>query len=224
MKKLLLILFILPILAFGQTRIYMPVTSGSDVTPQISTGYWTSTSANTVRQWVSPAQTGGSATYGPITLDATSASASTLFVQYVSPPMAAQTISGNIKGQFRGVLSAASVTIFTQVVVTVVDPAGNIVATLLGATPGNSTLTATSTNKMTPPSTALTPYTCNTGDRIVIEIGMVRSVGTNARTGSIVFGMSVTTDAPEDNTSTGSTFKGWMEFSNTLQFNHGITF
>lgn len=197
--------------------------STSDVTPTIS-GSWTNISNNVVRAFVSPEGTGSPTAYGPITLDATSVTASTLFATFVSSPLAAQTISGTVKGQFRAVISATLSSINTQVVITVVDPAGNILATLLSATPGNADITTTSTNRMTPPSTAFTSYTCHTGDRIVIEIGMVRSVATNARTGTIVFGQGVSsTDEPEDNTTTTTTMNGWMEFSNTIIFNKGIT-
>lgn len=220
MRKLLIIL-LFPILANSQTREYFPGSSvTSDVTPVIS-AYWTNTSQNIVRGLVTPKQS-GSATVGPKDIDSSSSTASTLFTQCISAPLAAQTISGNVKAQMRvNVNSVSGNTISPVIIINVVNPAGTIVAVLLSATTGNSA-TATTTNRSIPVSTALSSYACATGDRIVIELGMVRSVGVNARTGNLFFSQA-SSDLPEDNTTTTAN-NSWIEFSQTINFNKGITF
>lgn len=160
-----------------------------------------------------------------ITVDFSSGTASTLFSRHISEPLAAQTISGNVKAQIRGdVSSVTGCTAFTKTIINVVNPAGAIVAVLLGATNGNSALPGGSiVNRSCPPSTALSSYTCKTGDRVVMELGIVRTSGTTSRTGILSYVSSQGSDLAEDNTSTGGA-NSWVEFSNTLKFNSGILF
>lgn len=204
------------------TRFYLPASgTTSDVTPTIS-GEWTSSGSSVVRQ----AKTAWGPTSGAntsLTVNNSSSTASTLFVRYVSEPLAAQTISGNLTGQARLSLSSATgCTAITKIVVTVVDILGNIRSTLFNGASGSSAITTTQTNRFFPASTALSSFACNTGDRLVFEMGIVRTAGTTSRTGNIAYGSTNGgTDLPiNETTTTGN--NPWIEISNTILFNHGM--
>lgn len=206
-----------------QTRFYLPLAAfTSDVTPTISPATWTSSGSSVVRQMKPSYPANGIQTALAIAVDNSSSTASTLFVRFVSEPLAAQTISGNIRGQIRAsVASTTGCTAITKIVVTVVDPLGAIRATLFNGASGSSTIPTTLTNRFVPASTALTPFACNTGDRIVCEVGMVRTAGVTARTGNYSFGYTTVTDlAVDETTTTGNS--PWIEFSNTILLNHGM--
>lgn len=205
------------------TRLYLPLAAfTSDVTPNISAATWTSSASSTVRQMKPFYPPAGAQTAMTLAVDNSSSTASTLFVRFVSEPLAAQTISGNIRGQIRMlVASTTGCTAITKLVVTVVDPLGAIRATLFNGSSGSSTIGTTSTNRFTPASTALTSFACNTGDRLVFEVGIVRTAGTTARNGSISFGYTSATDLPVDETTT-ATNSPWIEISNDVLFNHGM--
>lgn len=223
MKKIITILFLIPALIFGQVRMFLTTTVNNTpyVIPAISAGNWTS-SASVVVGNMYPVRVAGTSNSLAISVDATTTTSTTLFYQFVSPPLAAQTISGNIKGQMRAQQSnATGQTARTTIVVTVINPAGTIVATLLGLTNGSTDLGTTLTNRDYPLSTALTSYTCNTNDRIVIEVGIARTSGVTVRTGTVAATNNSSTSLPEDNTTTTAS-SSWFEFSQNIKFNNGI--
>jgi hypothetical protein len=213
MKKIIYILFFLSCSAHGQTRFYLQSTGTPAVTPAIS-ATWNNTDNNIVRTMNTAKQ---STTMSSNTGSVPNVT-NTLFYQWVSAPLAAQTLSGNVKGQIRSQLNNVSgATCSTRIIITVVNSAGTIVATLLGATSGTATLTTTLTNRTTPASTALSSYACANGDRIVVEIGIVRTTGTTARNGTIRSGDSDAADLAENNTATTDN-NPWVEFSSTINF------
>lgn len=225
-KLLTILILLLSQISYAQTRFYFAASgfnSVSDVTPTISGGgAWTASAGSVVRL----ARTSMGGTTGAntsLTVDNSSSTASTLFVRYVSEPLAAQTISGNVRGQIRMNLSSATgCTAIPKIVVTVVDILGNIRATLFNGTSGATAITSTMTNRFSPASAALTSFACNTGDRIVFEIGIVRTAGTTSRTGNIAFGYtSGGTDLPVDQTTTAGN-NPWIEISNAVTFNRGL--
>lgn len=147
------------------------------------------------------------------------ATASTLFVSYISPALAAQTISGTFAAQaLFSIANATGATTIPRFAVFVINSAGTVVATLLAATTNATTLTTTLTNRSIPPATTITSYTCADGDRIMVEIGIVRTAGTTARNGSIQFGDNQASDVAVNNTATGTTANSWAEFSGNLTF------
>lgn len=200
------------------TRFYLPLAAfTSDITPNIS-GNWTNSGSSTVRQTKPNYTAGGAQTSMTVAVDNSSSTASTLFVRFVSEALAAQTISGNIRGQLRAlVASTTGCTAITKVVATIVNSSGTIRATLFNGSSGSSTIPTSLTNRFIPASTALTSFACNTGDRLVFEVGLVRTAGTTARNGSLSFGYTSATDLPVDETTT-ATNNPWIEISNTVTF------
>lgn len=225
MKKKVAILFlsvVITVPAICQSNFTLNPGEVADVTPNVSSG-WTESASSIVRLMTITAK-GGSANTLAIAVDASSGTASTLYARHISSPLAKQTISGTVKGQLRMLISGTSgSTANSYIIITVINPAGAIVATLLAGQLGDLALTTTTTNRKTPPSgTALSSYSCNTGDRICVETGIKRTAGTTARTGTVVY-TGTGTNLPEDNTTTSSG-KSWIEFSQTLVFNQGIIF
>lgn len=212
---------------FAATRVYFPSSSTADITPTKS-GSWTTSSAAVFYGQTLISDFAGrtftnivSAT--SVTIDNSSSTASTMVGYFISPRLQAQAISGNINGQFRmSISSATGCTAITKLVVTVVDQFGNIVATLFNGVSGSTAITATTTNRFCPASAAISSFTCNTGDRLVFEIGIVRTAGVTSRTGTFSYGHTNTTDLPVDETDAAA-HNPWVEFSNGIIWNHGIT-
>lgn len=219
MIKLLNIIILFPLLTIGQTRFYLLPDLTSDITPAVSAS-WTESASSMIR-YMPVARISGTAYSPTISVNATTGTSSTLFSRHVSAPLASQLIAGSVKGQLRCLLSSTGVSIVTNTVVTVVNPAGTIMATLLPATSGTADLTGSTMNHMAPPSTAISSYTCATGDRIVVEIGLIRTGVTTARNGTMTYTSSQGSDLAEDNTSTGAA-NSWVEFSQTIKLNSGI--
>lgn len=209
------------------TRFYFPSSGASDVSPAFDAA-WNSSGSAVRRKLPLPGEhrTTAMATT-TITSSATNPEKS-LVAQYVSPPLRAQTLSGNLRGQFRALESAAGLNATLQIGVRVVSKDGATVrATLLAV--GGTTTTAT-----TPPELAtsltnrrlltvgdvtplvLTSYTCVDGDRLVIELGLNDKSVSTVQTGGISLGDD-STDLPENDTTTTAQ-NPWVEFDSTIRF------
>lgn len=198
------------------TRFYLPSSGAADVTPSIG-GTWTASGSQVIRK-MSPTKTGASNASVTLTVDFSSGTASTLYAQYVSDMLAAQTISGNVAGQMRmNVSNTSGCTAVSRISVHVINSAGTVVATLLSGTSGSSSLPNVLTNKSTPASTALSSYGCANGDRICVEIGIIRTAGITSRNGLISFGDVAATDLAVDNSTTAGN-SPWIEFSGDIIF------
>jgi hypothetical protein len=145
--------------------------------------------------------------------------------QYVSDPLKAQTLSGNLKGQFQCLEELANCNLFLTVKVLVCSNDGSTTqATLLAITRDTTNELATSLTNRNFPSTALSSFACADGDRLVLEIGLGGSItsgtgGVVGHNGSIRWGCSAAGgDLPEDDAATGTTLRPWMEFSNTIKW------
>jgi hypothetical protein len=145
--------------------------------------------------------------------------------QYVSGPLAAQTLSGNVKAQFQCLETFANDNLFLTLKILVCSNDGSTtLATLLAITRDTTNELTTSLINRNFPSTALSSYACAAGDRLVIEVGLGGSITTGTggvigHNGSIRWGCSASSDdLPEDDTQTGTTYRPWLEFSNTFQF------
>jgi hypothetical protein len=152
-----------------------------------------------------------------IAVDNSSGTATTLYYRGVSPALTAQTISGTVTGYFRmSVVNVTGCTAQSRVKITVVNPAGTIVATLVAITSGASNLTNTLTSYQVLNAAAISSYACADGDRIVVEIGIGRSAGTTARNGDVSFGSSSATDISAAGSTTANnpviTFSGNISF------------
>lgn len=218
MKRFLVILVCFASLAMtGQTTFRLEA-SGTHYGADGAFSTWT----NTASALKVPAyQTGfkqstavGSTT---IAVDNSSSSATTCFGQFISPALKAQTISGTVTGYAR--MSVANVTGCTaqsRVKITVINRAGTVVATLLAITSGAGTLTTTLTSYQILNAAALSSFACADGDRICIEVGIGRSLGTTARNGTVSFGSNSATDISSAGSTTANnpviTFSGNITF------------
>ncbi len=198
------------------TRFYLPASGNPPFTPSVGSG-WTASGSSVVRPMSTvKSQTAMAST--TIAVDNSSSTASTLFVRFISPMLAAQTISGNLTGQaLFSIANATGATTVSRIQVTIVNSAGTVQSTLLAGTSGAATLTTTATNKNVPASVALSSQTCAAGDRVVVEMGIIRTAGTTARNGTIVFGDNAASDLAIDTTTTTQN-NPWVEFSGNLTF------
>lgn len=143
--------------------------------------------------------------------------------QYISPCLSAQALSGNVTGQFQCSEAHANNNLFLTLKILLCDRAGaSTLATLLAITRATSLeLTTTLTNR-TFPSTALTPFTCADGDRLVVEVGLAGNIttaagGVQGHNGSIRWGCSAAGgDLAANETEAGTTFRPWVEFASTF--------
>lgn len=146
--------------------------------------------------------------------------------RHVIGPLAAQTISGTVKGQFRCSENNAGANATISIAVKIVQPGGADRGVLLAQTAADTTTTppemATSlTNRRVQNSAesaapSLTPQDATAGDYLVIEWGF-RSATTTTRNISISYGDDNATDLPENDTETLAD-NPWVEFSGTIVF------
>lgn len=150
-----------------------------------------------------------------------------LWRQYVSEPLAAQTISGTVKGQMRVQEANAAANARAQMIVRVVSNDGSTVrGTLYDGDLETLTGDPTSeygtslTNRKFPRGGAatLTSVTAEEGDRIVVELGTrIHSTETTSRVLTVSFTDSGTSaDLAEDETTTSSAQRTWVEFSQDI--------
>ena len=147
-----------------------------------------------------------------------------LWVQYISDPLNAQTISGTIKGQIRVAQSFVEQR-FDQVVASIraCSNDGTIIRGTLLSIGGHGTTNlfeaGTPENRKIFDGDSLTPLVLLEGDRLIFE------VGSQAATDAPEVGEFITmicgddggSDLPEDET-TQSALNPWIEFSQTLLF------
>lgn len=153
-----------------------------------------------------------------------------VLAQFVSAPLAAQTITGTLAGVFFARENNAGANMISQFTARVVAPDGTVRGTLV---PLDSTTTlsnewnasASAFRSARFPSgssgTTVTSVTAQDGDFIVIEVGW-RALNTSstAFNGTILYGGGFHgTDAPQNDTTTTNTQQyPWIEFSQNLTF------
>lgn len=216
--RILTILMLLSVAGFGQTTFRLEAGTNSQygIAGTIST--WTAGTGG-LRSNANPTgfKQGTTIASTTIAVNNSSSTATTLFGQFVSPALKAQTISGTVTGYARmSIANTTGATVQSRVKITVIDRTGAVVATLLPITSGASNLTTTLTSYQILNAAALTSYSCADGDRICIEIGIGRSAGTTARNGSVSFGSSSATDITTAGSTTANnpviTFSGNITF------------
>jgi hypothetical protein len=214
------------------TRLYLNPSVGSLLFPAYDTGYWSTTGAG-VRY-------GGSENRAPLpaatkALAESSASrGSPLLLQFIVPNLAAQTISGTVKGQIRAMQSDAGSDSFLLFNLRVVAADGtergslyesaDVAGTTVSGTPGDATyeLETSATNRKLPPGwggsgASISSLAVSDYDNLVIEVGYrhVNTVSTTYTTTLYVGSDSASTDLPEDETETAD-YWPWVELSHTL--------
>lgn len=147
-----------------------------------------------------------------------------LMGQFVSEPLAAQTINGDVKGIIRALESAASADMRAQMNIRVITAVNTVRGTLLAhdtSALSNEFDATTLTNRKFPVNwtgsgTALSSVVAESGDRIVIEIGFrgFTGAGPNA---SLEFTGANATDLAENETDVLQNTP-WIEFSADLVF------
>ena len=218
MKKILLFLilqFLVVSSSQAVTRFYLSRTDTSPVSPAFTSSWEVTASATRGRCSIH----NGTSTIGNV--GSINASKNIILVrQYVSDPIAAQSISGTVKGQLSGYESNAAMDCVSAVLIKVVSNDGSTTrGTLLGLTypalTGNE-YTTSRTNRYTPASTSLSSVTAQNGDRIVIELGGY-AYAKNTYYVYHRYGDGSATDLPEDQTDTNS-YNPWIEFSQNIIF------
>lgn len=150
-----------------------------------------------------------------------------LMRQYISPPLAAQTISGTAKGRLLCSESAAGNNIRSQMIIRACNGSGTAftgalyagdLTTLTGDPTSEWNLTS-KVNRQMPrgSSVSLDSLAVNDGDRIVIGVGYrVHTTSASNFNGQVIFGDAGVGDLPEDESSTDTTLRAWIEFSQDL--------
>lgn len=200
------------------TRFYLPTVGSPGINPALSNN-WTQTEGYVLRP-LSATKTGTS--LSQLTLAVPNAiNTTTLFANYVSPPLAAQTINCSVAGQVAWrVSSATGIVIYTYVVINIINSSGSIKATLLPPASGVADMGAGAYSLKTPAIQNLANYICEDGDRISIEFGTLRTSGTNTRTASMNMGDVSSNDQAVGDFGSASA-NPWIEFSQALIFYNG---
>lgn len=203
------------------TRLYLPSSGVAPVSPAFDSG-WNGTSAAD-RRPLSIAK--GSTPLASKVIGALSGTAA-LSRQYVSPPLAAQNITGTLRGQIRANVTASPVNDFRFGLVAYwVSNDGSLVKGVFyrnSLLDGNTLYSSGSLqNRFFPPETAIGSWTIDEGDRLVFEIGSLSSYAqSSASSITHQFGENVAGDLPIDEISVSS-LAPWIEFSADLRFSVG---
>jgi len=207
------------------TRFYFSDSEAAPVTPPAAGAEWEHNNGVTRNLRLSPDGTALATTaYAPDAADDLT-DRDSLHRRYVSAPLAAQTVSGNVKAQFQCLEEFNNCNLFLTLKLTVISNDGSTTrATLLAITRDTTNELALSLTNRNFPSTALTSYACADGDRILVEVGLGGNItsgtgGVIGHNGSIRWGCVASSgDLPEDDTQTGTTYRPWLEISTNLLF------
>ena len=149
-----------------------------------------------------------------------------LLGQFVSEPIAAQTISGTFKCYLKATEGNGNFDLAAQIIIRVVSGDGTTVRGTLYAGDTTTSLSnewtvSTYTNRAFPRGNTgsgqtMTSVGASDGDRIVVEVGArCFAAGAQSVTYGIAIGSGDSTDNPEDETTTSGA-AGWIEFSSAI--------
>lgn len=206
------------------TRCYFPLTRAADVSPTVSGTDWEHIEASPVRRALALDSSDDSTlTDVAITFDAADhlVNGDAHFRQYVSEPLPAQSLAGNIKAQLQCLEAHANNNLFLTLKVYVVSADGSSVTGTLLAITRDAVEVATSLTNRQFGSTALSSVSLAANDRLVVEVGLggtpTATGGVQGHNGTVRFGGSASGgDLAENDTETGTTFRPWIEFSQTI--------
>jgi len=195
-------------------RMYFEGTGSSAISPTF--GSWTVTTG-AIRRPLTITDNNTSAFQATANITANNQTA--LAGQFVSVSTVASnvTITGTVRGQVRCLASSAfSTTAYTTVLIRVISSGGTVRGTLLNTLStgaGGSNITdATYTNRYTPASTAMTSVSAQTGDYVVVEVGVTLiSSGAFPRNYTFPFQTLSGSDLPVNETATSG--NSWIEFA-----------
>ncbi len=166
------------------------------------------------------------ATVTPIVATASETTAGVLnkqAVQLISMPLAAQTITGTVKGYALFSDSDTAQDCRVQCEIRIISRTGTVRGTLLASDTGalSSEFSTTPTNRRIPllaATNTLTSVTAEEGDHLVVEIGhRTHSASTTSYSVTVQWNDDPSsTDLPEDETDTDTSKAPWIEFSQDL--------
>ena len=212
------------------TRLYFPSSGTALVTPAT----WNfANQINPLTFKGGTYQNDGSAATTKVEATGTTSPTTRAMLRYVYGPLAAQTIAGTIKAQMLAAESATGANANIGIAIKIIKPDGTDRAVLLAQTSSTNNaatppeLAATLTNRRFLDASdnaaiALTSQSSLDGDYLVVEIGF-RSATTTTRNISLSYGNAISTDLPEDDTTT-AVDNPWIEFSQTLQMFQPVFF
>ncbi len=214
------------------TRFYFPSAGSAPITNAVFNAGWNNTGSAT-RYPLLKQKSGTSMVTHSANVDATAGARFTCRGQFVFGPLAAQTISGTIKGQCRVRESNAAVNGFVAVAVHIVQPDGTLRGNCLTVAASDNTaaappeMTTTLTNRRFQDSAenfaiTLTSQAVTEGDYLVVEVGWREADTNTARTMDASFGDNSATDLAEDNTTTTAN-NPWIEFSGSVAGIHSAS-
>lgn len=151
--------------------------------------------------------------------------------RYLSPALAAQTISGTIKGQAKCVQTNSTDNYTLAVSVRLIKPDGTERSVLLAPTASDSTSvppewpTTSDTNRRLldaseNASISLTSQDATEGDRLEVTLGLRRGSTSSAVLNIMDYILAGATDLPENDTTTAVNAP-WIEFSDNITFADG---
>ncbi len=158
--------------------------------------------------------------------------------QWALPGLAAQTISGTIKGQVLCSATAASAA-HLALIARVMSPLGTVrgtlyatdlTATSVSGTAGTTTyeINSSATNRKLPSGwsgagASLTSVDAEEGDYLVFDIGVrYTNTVTTSYTYTMYYGGPFGTDLPEDETDTNTLYSPWLELSHNLTYSRSV--
>lgn len=198
------------------TRIYLPSSgySPAPVSPAFGPGWEKTSSAGRRR---AATVKGASPMATSTTRQNVSAGDDVLMTQYLFGPVAAQTISGTLKGQLRASENSINLDARAQVLAKVVSgDGGTLRGTLLAMDTAalSSEFAASLTNRQFPRggAAALTNVVAQNGDWIVVELGWRHHALPLLKNASFRYGEAAGSDLAEDEKSTADNAP-WLEFS-----------
>lgn len=142
--------------------------------------------------------------------------------QYISDSIPAQSISGTVRLQIQGFEAHLNNNQVVALKIFICSADGaTIKETLCALTAGATEFDSTSVIKNRTVTASLTEATLEADDRIVIEIGTAgtpaASSGIQGHNASLRWGCNASSgDLGQDETQTGTTFRPWLEFSQTI--------
>jgi len=217
-RKIVLVCFTLLLLqgvAFSQTRFYLNLNTAAPVSPAFNAGWNVTSGAN--RYLMSPTKDGSAITSKTTGNTGAVAVRKCLLDQWISAPLATQTITGTFTGQIRFSQSNATLPNIGQGIVylRVINVNGTVATEVGSALTTNLTTTLTNRTLISLPVGTLN---ITAGQRICIDLGWNYSAGTTTTLNATMSrGSSSATDLAVDNTTTTAN-NPWIQFSQTLLF------
>ncbi len=199
---------------FSQTRFYLNLNTAASLSPSYNAG-WTVTTGAT-RYAMNTTKDGSAITSKTTSAVSGVSSGRCLLDQWISDPLAAQTITGTFTGQVRFNISNITSTTGQGFLYLRVINANGTIATEVGSAT-TAALTATLTNR-TLISLPVGTLNITAGQRICIDLGWSYNIAAAvSRTCTISRGSAAAADLAADNITIAAN-NPWVQFSQTLLF------